>query len=264
MGGHEIGRYHIRPIPLCRGIRDRSQWTYRIGYGEKTATCNYLWYIEGGGQGVLVDTGARAEQFRKRGLGDEDIQSLEKGLQTVGIDFEDVKTVILTHLHWDHVSFAAKFSKAVFFIQRKEFDFALNPHPAVASQYNREFLGNLKIELIEGDKDIIDGIKVIFTPGHTPGGQSVAVDTTEGLAIITGFCCSLENFFPTPAAKAKGLNIVAPGIHTDLLQAYDSVLRVKQMAKIIVPLHDPTFVGMDRIPGKIKCIREINSDSQQQ
>jgi len=244
-----MSSYYIRPIPLCKGFRDRSQWTYRIGYGEKVTTCSYLWYIEGFKQGVLVDTGASAEQFRKRGLFDENIQSLEKGIKTVGVDFEDIKIVILTHLHWDHVALASKFSKAAFFLQKKEFDFAMNPHPAVASQYNKEFFTNLKLELIEGDKEIIDGITVFLTPGHTPGGQSVAVETSEGLAIITGFCCSLENFFPTSVAKAKGFSIVAPGIHTDMLKAYDSVLRVKELAKIIIPLHDPTFLEMERIPG---------------
>jgi N-acyl homoserine lactone hydrolase len=134
----------IRPIPLCKGFRDRSQWTYRIGYGEEVPTCSYLWYIEGLNEGVLVDTGATAEQFRKRGLFDEEIQSLERGMKTAGVDFEDIKIVILTHLHWDHVALASKFPKAVFFLQKKEFDFAMNPHPAVASQYNKELFRNLK------------------------------------------------------------------------------------------------------------------------
>lgn len=39
-----------------------------------------------------------------------------------------------------------------------------------------------------------------------------------------------------------------PGIHTDVLEAYDSVLRVKQMAEIIIPLHEPSFLKVDRIP----------------
>jgi N-acyl homoserine lactone hydrolase len=244
-----MASYCIRPIALCKGFRDRSQWTYRVGYGEKVASCNYVWYIEGLKQGVLVDTGAPADQFRKRGFSDEGVQSLEEGLKTVAVGFEDIKIIILTHLHWDHVALASKFPKAVFFLQKKEFDFAMNPHPAVASQYNKDIFMNLNLELIKGDKEIIDGIKVFLTPGHSPGGQSVGIETTEGLAVITGFCCTLENFFPTPAAKAKGLSVVAPGIHTDMLQAYDSVLRVKQLAKVIIPLHDPTFMQLDRIPG---------------
>jgi hypothetical protein len=44
------------------------------------------------------------------------------------------------------------------------------------------------------------------------------------------------------------MDIVAPGIHTDLLMAYDSVTRVKGMADIIIPLNDPKFLEVDRIP----------------
>jgi glyoxylase-like metal-dependent hydrolase (beta-lactamase superfamily II) len=124
----------------------------------------------------------------------------------------------------------------------------MNPHPVDAATYNTEMISGLNFELLEGDRQIIDGLNVFWTPGHTPGGQSVAIKTVEGLAVITGFCCSLENFFPSPDAKKKGLEIVAPGVHTDVLRAYDSVLRVKQIAKIIIPLHDPKFIDVDRIP----------------
>jgi hypothetical protein len=67
-----------------------------------------------------------------------------------------------------------------------------------------DFFVNLNLELLEGDGNILDGINVVFTPGHTPGGQSVAVDTPEGLAVITGFCCSLEKFSPTGRSRPKG------------------------------------------------------------
>lgn len=243
-----MGSYNIRPIPLCKGVRDRSQWTYRIGYGEKVLSCSYVWYIEGFKRGILVDAGVTLEQFEKRGLVNENIQSVDEGLRKLGVDVRDVDTVILTHLHWDHVTLASEFSHATFFVQRKEFDFANNPHPAVASQYDKDLFKNLKFEFTEGETEIVEGVKVFLTPGHSPGGQSVGVETSKGLAVVTGFCCTLENFFPTPEASAKGFKIVAPGIHTDLLKAYDSVLRIKEVADIVIPLHDPKFLEIDRVP----------------
>lgn len=246
-----MGVYCIRPIPLCKGFRDRSQWTYRLNYGQKVATCSYVWYIEGLKERILVDAGVNAPLFRARGIPDEDIQSLEEGLGKLGLVLRDIGIVLMTHLHWDHVALASSFSDAKFIVQKKEYDFAINPHPAVASAYDKELFRDLNIELIEGDKEIARGIKVVLTPGHTPGGQSVAIDTPEGLAVITGFCCSLENFFPPAEARAKGMDIVAPGIHMDLLRAYDSVARVKEMADIIIPLNDPKFMEIDRIPGEI-------------
>jgi glyoxylase-like metal-dependent hydrolase (beta-lactamase superfamily II) len=219
-----------------------------MGYGQKVASCNYVWYLEGATDGILVDCGATAELSRQMGTSDEDIQPLEEGLGKLGVALRDIKTVILTHLHWDHVALASRFPDARFFVQKKEFDFALNPHPAVASSFRKEFFVDLNLQFTEGDQEIMDGVNVLFTPGHSPGGQSVAIDTPKGLAIITGFCCTLDNFSPPPEAKAKGLEIVAPGIHTNVLEAYDSALRVKDTAKTIIPLHDPKFLGVDRIP----------------
>jgi glyoxylase-like metal-dependent hydrolase (beta-lactamase superfamily II) len=238
----------IRPIPLCKGFRDRSQWTYRINPGQKVSSCSYVWYIEGPKEKILVDAGVNAKLFRERGIPDEDVQSLEAGLKKVGLACGDIEIVLMTHLHWDHVALASSFPNAKFIVQKKEYDFAVAPHPAVAASYRKEAFINLNIHLAEGDQEITEGVKVYLTPGHTPGGQSVGVRTSKGLAVITGFCCSLENFYPPAEVRAKGVEIVAPGIHTDLLMAYDSVARVKEMADIIIPLNDPRFLEIERIP----------------
>jgi len=118
----------------------------------------------------------------------------------------------------------------------------------VASAYDEKLFKDLNFEIVDGDKEIMEGVNVLLTPGHTPGAQSVSVETTQGLAIITGFCCVSDNFELTPELKAKGLQAVAPGIHVNLFQAYDSALRVKQTADILLPLHDASFIDRDRIP----------------
>ncbi len=95
---------------------------------------------------------------------------------------------------------------------------------------------------MEGDVSLRDGIDLIFTPGHTPGGQSVAVRTSGGRAIITGFCCNALNF----PANAP---IVAPGVHTDAIAAFDSALKIREMADILIPVHEISIGKVGRIPG---------------
>jgi N-acyl homoserine lactone hydrolase len=243
-----VGRLSIRPIPLYKGTRDKSQWTYRINPGQKTGSAHYIWLIEGAEKTILVDCGAGAQAYRDRGLADERVQGLATGFRKVGLAIQDVELVILTHLHWDHVGLASEFPHASFLVQKQEYEFAIDPHPAAASGYDKDLFSNLNLELLQGDTEVISGVRLILTPGHTPGGQSVVVDTPKGLAVITGFCCLLENFFPPPPLRTKGIEIVAPGIHTDLLEAYDSVLKVKHSADIVIPLHDPGFLEVDRIP----------------
>lgn len=243
-----MGNLGIRPIPICKGTRDRSQWLYRMFYGQKVIGANYAWYIEGTNHGILVDCGGDAKEFNKRGVPDDHIQTLEEGLGKLGVSPEDIKEVVVTHMHWDHLWKAPRFSHAKFYVQREEYDFALDPHPSVAGSFDKGLFKDLDFEFVEGDSEIADGVRVFLTPGHTPAGQSVAVDTSKGLAVITGFCCTLENFYPPQEVKAKGIEIVAPGIHMDVPKVYDSVLKVKEMADIVIPLHEPKFLEVDRIP----------------
>jgi len=180
----------------------------------------------------------------------ENIQSLEDGLAKLGLEPDDIEIVILTHLHWDHISLAHKFTNAEFIVQKAELDFARNPHPASAmtGDYSSRVFNDLKLKVIEGDKEVIDGVRVFLTPGHSPGAQSVEVKTPESNAVITGFCCTLANFDPPRHIKEKGFPVVTTGLHLDIRQAYDSILKVKQAADMVLPLHECSFIGKDRIP----------------
>ncbi len=241
--------YSIRPIPICKFPADKGLMTYRLNYGQRIDVHCYIWYIETPEAKVIVDTGTTAETCNHHGfIGAQDIQSPEEGLRPLKLKPGDIDLVILTHLHWDHAANASKFTKARFVIQKTELDFAKNPHPVVASAYDLNSFKDLDFEVVDGDKEILKGVKVLFTPGHTPGVQSVAIETSKGQAIITGFCCTSANFEPPIELKARGIQIITPGIHTNTLQAYDSVIRVKQIADIILPSHDAGFLVKDRIP----------------
>ena len=84
----------------------------------------------------------------------------------------------------------------------------------------------------------MDGIRVLLTPGHTVGGQSVVVNTRAGQAVITGFCCNEQNF------PAKG-PVVPSGVHINVIDAYESAQKVREVADILIPLHD-LVVGRQR------------------
>jgi glyoxylase-like metal-dependent hydrolase (beta-lactamase superfamily II) len=116
------------------------------------------------------------------------------------------------------------------YVQQAEIDFFNNPHP-IDHRYYPDVLEGVNLKIINGDAEIVTGIEVLFTPGHTPGGQSVVVETSKGKAIITGLCCNAENF-------PRGGGIIAPGVHLDAIQAYESMRRIREAAEIIIPIHD--------------------------
>jgi len=233
----------IHPIPLCQGPRDLSQWTHCMNVGTKSGSVMYTWYIEGPQPKILVDCGGRASTLREKGYPSEEIQSVEAGLDRLGLRPAAIDIIIVTHLHGDHIELGHLYKNAQFIVQKKELDYACHPHPWDAFFYEGVDFDDFNFQVIDGDAKIAPGVSVFLTPGHTPGGQSVVVNTASGKAIITGFCCVKETFVQTEQMRRRGWEVGAPGLHQDVREVYDSVLKVKRMADVIVPLHDPAFLA---------------------
>ena len=238
----------IHPIPLWISPSDKSNMTYFANLGQSVCVTGYIWYIEGGGEKIVVDSGGDTGHLTRIGLPAHDLQSLEAGLAKAGISAEDVDLVIQTHLHFDHTALASRFTKARVMVQKRELDFARDPHPVWAGLYDPRLFKDLKLEVIDGDFKISDDINILFTPGHSPGGQSVSVKTAKGTAVIAGLCSILENYDPPPLPDGTRLAAIAPAIHSDPFQAYDSILRIKELADIILPIHEPSFLNGKVIP----------------
>jgi len=225
--------YVIRPLVVGMNETDQGIMTYLHGYGRRIWIPIYVFYLEGGDRKILVDTGL--EQFRvppevaaEHGL---EVLEFEEALAKVGLAPEDIDIIIHTHLHNDHCENDYKCPNAKIYVQKAEYEFLLNPHP-LDHRYFPDILDGLDVVTVEGDTEIADGVSVMLTPGHTPGGQSVVVNTAAGKAIITGFCCNRENF------PARG-GVITPGVHINAIEAYESARRVREAADILIPLHDP-------------------------
>ena len=238
----------IHPIPLWISPSDKSHMTYFANLGQPVCVTGYIWYIEGAKEKILVDSGGDTEHLTRIGLPAHDLQSLESGLNKVGITANDVDLIIQTHLHFDHTAFASRFPNARVIVQKRELEFARNPHPIWAEMYDQKLLASLNFEVIDGDFKISEDVKILFTPGHSPGCQSVSVRTENGLAIIAGLCSILDNYNPPALPDGKTIPVIAPAIHSDLFQAYDSLMRIKELADIILPIHEPAFLTRSVIP----------------
>ncbi len=95
----------------------------------------------------------------------------------------DVRIVVNTHLHFDHCGQNAVFKHAPFYIQRGELARARREETITAEWF--DFAG-ARFELLDGDAEIAEGVRVVATPGHTVGHQSVVVDTPDGGAVMIG------------------------------------------------------------------------------
>jgi len=238
----------IHPLPLVKTNIVKGRITYMVNVPEPLVVYTYIWYIEGTKERILVDAGAPAERFISRGDPAETIASPTDALKRVGVSPNEIDIVICTHLHFDHIGFGHMYKNAKFIVQRLELEAASNPHPIQAAAYPRKkILDSLNFQVIDGDTQIVDGIQVLLTPGHTEGGQSVAVDTNRGKVIISGLCTIKDNFEPPPRVR-KIMPVITPGFHTDARQAFASLKRIKEEADIVIPLHESEVALRATIP----------------
>lgn len=133
---------------------------------------------------VLLDTGI--------GVGLPEVETMYKPVRTafdsvlrdVGVSIGDVRAVANCHLHFDHSGNNFRFPQVPIFAQKVEREAVAAPNYTLAGPV-AEFDG-ANFELLEGEAEIVPGVRIIPTPGHVPGHQSFVVDTQEGRIVIAG------------------------------------------------------------------------------
>ena len=238
-----MSQYRIHPLVVGINETDQGIMTYQKGYGKRIWLPIYVFYLEGGDQPILIDTGMEEFVVPPKAASETGLNILEfeDALASVDLVVGDVGIIIQTHLHNDHCENTYKCKNAQVYVQQRELDFFNDPHP-IDHRYYPDLLDDVQVSPVDGDAEIVPGVRVLFTPGHSAGGQSVAVDTEEGTAIITGFCCNSENFPRVGPA-------VTPGVHIDVLAAYENAQRIKEMADILIPIHEVAVGRTGKIPG---------------
>lgn len=247
-----MSTYVIHPIVMGTKVFDKGMMTYQHDYGTPYTIPIYCWYLEGGDKKILVDTGEMhpvQSEEREDAIGGK-IYTFEDGLKKYGLRPEDIDIVIHTHLHNDHCENDYKCTNARFYIHEKELETIKNYHP-LDFRYVEDFIyeieQNKQIEIVHENREIVPGIQVIHTPIHTPGGQTIMINTEKGKAAITGFCVIRENFEPPVQIRAMEMEVIPPGTNINSYEAYDTMLELKHKADIILPLHEPEFAAIDSI-----------------
>jgi N-acyl homoserine lactone hydrolase len=150
--------------------------------GQPIPVCGYL--VEHPKGRILFDTGISPmdEETRQRYLPRG--APVGEVLAAIGLGLGDIDLIANCHLHSDHAGGNSKFPKVPVYVQEAELDVARTTEHTFP-EYTFDF-PEVRLEVIGGEAEILPGVRLIPTPGHTPGHQALVVDTRAGRVLLAG------------------------------------------------------------------------------
>jgi glyoxylase-like metal-dependent hydrolase (beta-lactamase superfamily II) len=220
------------------GVVPRALWVRVFPTDEKNrirqATNCVL--VQTGKQTVLIDTGygSKLSEKERKILSAEEGDPLVKSLEACGVSVDDVDTVILSHLHFDHAGGATRreddgrvtptFPNAVYVAQKLEWEMATSGRPELRGAYPLDNLLPLEeagqLKLIDGAEEIVPGIRALLTGGHTLGHQALVIESDDQTAMYLGDTCPSWRHLPSLWCMAYDVDLLqARRIKPELLGA---------------------------------------------
>jgi glyoxylase-like metal-dependent hydrolase (beta-lactamase superfamily II) len=189
-------RFEVEAVRYGTLRSRRSDLYYRWGsYGEPDGELEmayWFWLLRDGAETVVVDSGFDPAVGERRGR-TCDVRPLE-ALRERGVDPDQVQTVIVTHLHYDHVGNLGAFPNATVHVPRRELEFWTSP-AAQGYQFASHvepgeiaFLAAAaadgRVRLTEGQAEVVDGVTGLEVGGHSPGQQVLVVRGRDGDVVL--------------------------------------------------------------------------------
>jgi N-acyl homoserine lactone hydrolase len=159
---------------------------------------------------LLFDTGLGAEypEFDQL-LAPVGRRPLADSLAELDRKVADVTAIVNCHLHYDHCGGNSLFPGVPTFVQAREFEARGDLNWYVPDRV--EFEG-ADLRLIRGEEEVAPGMRVVPTPGHTPGHQSLVIRDGDGPVILAGQAAYTAAEFADPEAEpARGLKTAWDG-----------------------------------------------------
>ena len=240
-------KYQIHAIKYAEAIRETKEcFLMPDAHDGPMAMDYFVWLIRGDGRTVLMDTGFNAARAkaRKRKI----LRNPVDALKALDVKVDDIETVILSHLHYDHAGNLDLFPKAEFVVQDEEMRFATGRYmryKAARQAFEADDVAQLlhanyagRVRFIDGDAELFPGIGLHLVGGHSRGLQAVSVNTRRGLVVLAGDAAhyyaniTRGNPFPIVADVPKNC------------ESHERLYRMAGGLHHLIPGHDPKVMEL--------------------
>jgi glyoxylase-like metal-dependent hydrolase (beta-lactamase superfamily II) len=208
----------------------------------------YVWVVRNADRLLLIDTGFLDDMAIKRHR--TLLRTPADGLRMLGIEPEDVREVVITHLHNDHAGTLDHYPNARFHLQETEMAFATGRHMCCETNrrpYEVDHVASLirlvyrdRVTFHHGDASIAPGISVHRVGGHTDGLQVVRVHTSRGWVVLASDASHFYEHFQTSRCFPLVFHL------GDVFLGYERLLTLASSDAHVIPGHDPAV--MTRYP----------------
>jgi N-acyl homoserine lactone hydrolase len=161
----------------------------------------------GDGKNILIDSGLSADYTRPPEMPKaQNEKNVLEHLADLGLRPDNIDFLICTHFDVDHAGYHDSFPRAELVIQRTHYDLARRGHPRFAPARAHWDQPTLRYRLIDGDTELLPGLWLIETSGHTPGHQSVLLRLPQtGPVLLTIDAVPFQSVF-TPDRKKVAMD----------------------------------------------------------
>jgi len=220
----KLGAFDIQPVTDGRfrldggamfGVVPKSLWEKCCQPDEQNRISlglNCL-LIRAGRKNILVDTGLGDKEDAKfqEIFAVERIPTLRDSLKMQGLQPEDIHMVVNTHLHFDHAggntvrengAIVPTFPRAKYFVQGGEYEDAARANERTRASYRRENFTPVahvdQWEFMDGETELVPGVSVVVTEGHTRHHQSIKIESEGQIAFYLGDLIPTVSHLPLP------------------------------------------------------------------
>ncbi|MFT4115987.1 N-acyl homoserine lactonase family protein [Bradyrhizobium sp.] len=201
----------------------------------------FSWVLVAPDRQIVIDTGM--SRLKAERHGHVFLREPADGLRALGLAPESAQTVILSHLHFDHIGNIDQYPAAHFYVQKVELEFATGPdmryyyfrRPYSADEIGRviNYLYEDRVTLHGPDLDIAPGVSLHLVGGHCAGQEIIRVKTERGWVVLASDALHYYEEYERSIPFTVAYNM------SDMLRAHEKVRQLADSDDHIVPGHDP-------------------------